>query len=102
MSVIKNRRMDAYYYQFDQTGVDWVDKILSAVACAGKSFHHTDMWRDEEWPNGDCWNHEGHSGKSCIEMIQNAANEAAKEIEKLVDDQLALISKIKPEVFSTD
>lgn len=38
--MIRKRRMDAYYYGFDSTGVDDIDRLLSAVACAGKAFHH--------------------------------------------------------------
>ncbi len=64
-------RMNAYYYSFDPTGVPEIDMILSAVACAGKAYHHTDCWRDEcEW--------EPHEGKSPVEWIQNAANKAAE------------------------
>lgn len=70
-------RMDAYYYGFDETGVSEVDLILSAVACAGKSFHHTDQWNDEDspWP--------GHTGNSPIEWIRNAAASAAQEMARL-------------------
>lgn len=65
-------RMSAYYYGFDPTGIPEIDKILSAVACAGKAFHHTDSWTDEsEWPP--------HAGKTPVEWIQNAANEAAEK-----------------------
>ncbi len=66
-------RMDAYYYSFEPTGVAAIDKILSAVACAGKSFHHTEHW-------GEIVDHarEPHaSGMSCQDWIQTAANEAA-------------------------
>jgi hypothetical protein len=65
-------RMDAYYYGFTSTGNDAIDRILSAVACAGKSFHNTEDWNDQSDP----W--DGHSGQSPVEWIQNAANEAAK------------------------
>lgn len=45
--------------------------ILSAVACAGKAFHHTEQWNEEaEWPS--------HEGDTPIDWIQNAANAAAK------------------------
>ena len=63
------RRLNAYYFGFDSTGVPEVDAILSAVACAGKSYHHTDEWGDGksrfgvDRPYGD--------------VIQAAANEAA-------------------------
>jgi len=65
-------RMDAYWYGFDKTGVAEIDRILSAIACAGKSFHHTEFWSDVA---GD---YPGHKGKTPIEWIQNAANDAAK------------------------
>lgn len=63
-------RMNAYYYGFTPTGVPEIDKILSAVACAGKAYHHTDSWTEEsEYPP--------HEGKTPVEWIQNAANAAA-------------------------
>lgn len=61
-------RMDAYYYSFEPTGVLAVDRILSAVASAGKGSHHTAEWNE---PMRD--------GKSAVEMIQDAANAAAAE-----------------------
>ena len=69
-------RMDAYYYGFDPTGVPEIDRILSAVACAGKAFHHTEDWGDvaSEYP--------GHVGKTPVEWIQNAANDAAKALRR--------------------
>jgi peptidyl-tRNA hydrolase len=71
------RRMDAYYYSFDSTGVEVVDKILGAVACAGKAYHHTDDWMEETNPYDD------HTGETPVEWIQNAAKEAAVRIEHL-------------------
>ena len=68
-------RMDAYYYSFTPTGVPEIDKILSAVACAGKAFHHTDCWTDEAYGGEPP---EPHSGKTPVDWIQNAANEAAR------------------------
>lgn len=65
------RRMIAYYYEFYPTGVDCIDKILSAVACAGKAFHHTNEWCE------DCDPCDDHVGYSPVDWIQNAANEAA-------------------------
>lgn len=74
--VMTERRMNAYYYSFDSVGCDPVDKILSAVACAGKAFHHTSDWYEEcDWL--------GHAGTTPVDWIQNAANEAAAEIERL-------------------
>jgi hypothetical protein len=64
--------MDAYYYVFERTGVDCIDKILSAVACAGKAYHRTEDWSENCYP----WN--DHTGMTPIVWIQNAANEAAE------------------------
>lgn len=61
--------MSAYYYSFQPTGCEPVDKILSAVAMAGKGFHHTEHWA-ENW---------GNDVPTCVERIQEAANNAAKE-----------------------
>lgn len=60
-------RMRAYYYSFEPTGCLAVDKILSAVASAGKGCHNTEDWT--EYPT---------DGPNYIEQIQNAANEAAE------------------------
>lgn len=68
-------RMDAYYYSFEETGQDAVDLVLSAVACAGKAYHHTEDW------NESCGAyHSRISGGSPREWIQNAANDAAKAL----------------------
>ncbi len=77
-------RMDAYYYGFDETGQEAIDLILSAVACAGESFHHTDQWNDEDspWP--------GHTGNSPIEWIANAALSGAQEMAQLKAENDAL------------
>ena len=74
----KQRRMDAYYYDFDETGCDSVDNILSAVACAGEAYHHTSDWNEETRPWLDY-----QSGETPIEWIQNAAQKAAERIEEL-------------------
>jgi hypothetical protein len=68
----KPLRMDAYYYEFNPTGIPEIDRILSAVACAGKAFHNTDCWYEESTP------YPGHEGRNPVEWIQNAANDAAK------------------------
>ena len=68
-------RMDAYYYGFDKTGVEAIDLILSAVACAGKAYHHTNEWNDE------CsYVAQNMRGKTPVEWIQNAANDAAASL----------------------
>ena len=72
-------RMDAYYYAFAATREVAVDRILSAVACAGKAFHSTSQWNDEmEYIK---WDH--IEGESPVDWIQNAALMAAKEMRAL-------------------
>lgn len=65
-------RMDAYYYGFVCTGIDAIDLILSAVACAGKAFHNTEDWTENSRP----W-HGRLRGRNPVEWIQNAAADAA-------------------------
>lgn len=62
-------RMDAYYYGFDATGYRPVDEILSAVARAGKAYHHTESWYGSDSPNFPMEN--------VVQPIQEAANRAA-------------------------
>ena len=64
-------RMNAYYYSFQPTGVPEIDLILSAVATAGKAYHHTEYW------NGPCHPQAPFRGQTYVEFIQNAANDAA-------------------------
>lgn len=71
-------RMNAYYYAFSKTESHAIDKILSAVACAGKAYHHTESWQD------DCDPYElEHRGPCPEAWIQNAAFDAAEEILEL-------------------
>ena len=76
MSEIAKMRMNAYYYGFSPTGSRPIDRILSAVACAGKAYHHTECWQDESPAYGE------HVGDTPIDWIQNAANDAASDIRK--------------------
>lgn len=62
-----DRRLDAYYFGFDSTGNEHIDLVLAAVAAAGKGYHSTEWWGDDEDERG--W--------SYIDLIQAAANEAA-------------------------
>lgn len=71
-------RMDAYYYSFDPTGVLGIDKILSAVACAGKALHNTSEWASEKV---EPWE-EFMRGNTPAEWIQNSANDFAKILTK--------------------
>ena len=65
-------RMEAYYYEFKPTGVELVDRILSAVASAGKSYHHT-----EDWNESGAGKEGFLRGDTPIDWIQNAAHDAA-------------------------
>ena len=67
----RDRRLEGYYISFEPTGDYAIDKILGAVACAAKAYHHTDCWNDKTSPFDD------HTGSDPNEWIQNAANEAA-------------------------
>lgn len=69
-----DRRLNAYYFSFDSTGSPIIDAILSAVAIAGKSHHSTNAWtEDDEWSR---WG----EGRSLVDVIQAAANEAANKL----------------------
>ena len=58
--------MNAYYYSFEPTRYEPVDRVLSAVAIAGKWAHHTDAWTDH---TPGCW--------SPVETIQQEATRCA-------------------------
>lgn len=96
------RRLDAYYYSFSETGSVPIDAILSAVAIAGKSCHNTDSWtEDDEWSR---WG----VGRSLVDVIQCAANEAAAALLDAAAERDALAAAVErvralhqPEVNST-
>ncbi len=77
-------RMDAYYFGFAPTGLDVVDRILCAVACAGKGYHHTEDWNSESSPRKDY-----QRGTTPVEIIQNAAIDSADLIRNSVSALLA-------------
>ena len=60
-------KMNAYYYSFRPTGVYEIDKILSEIVSAGKAYHSTEDWNNDDGP----W-------LSPVEKIQAAADNAAK------------------------
>ncbi len=66
----------AYYYGFIPTGVEFVDRILKAVAGAGATAHNTNGWT-EEWDNT----------LSARDSIQFVANEVAKEIKEKLEEK---------------
>ena len=69
-----NRQMDAYYYSFEPTGVDEIDMILAAIAWAGKAYHHTEWWNDEDV-------FDDVANVTYIDAIQMMANRAAAHIQ---------------------
>ena len=79
-------RMDAYYYDFETTGVGMIDAILSEVATAGKSYHHTEYW-SEELPFDWKWYYEDRPRASHIDRIQTIADLAASSVLNLVERQ---------------
>jgi hypothetical protein len=79
-------RMYAYYFGFSSTGNRDVDRILSAVACAGKGYHHTEGWCEPTEPYPHL------RGNSYAEMIQNAATDAAAAIEALEAENARLLA----------
>lgn len=61
-------RMNAYYYSFDPTGVPEIDRLLSAVATAGKHYHGTEDWGLNDEPGSETY------------AIQQAAQAAAEAL----------------------
>lgn len=84
-------RMDAYYFGFDSTGSEEIDGILSAVACAGKAYHHTEDWTNDA--EGEGW---GHNGGTPIEWIENAARAAAERANQLEGALKCLLAASEP------
>lgn len=72
-------RMGGYYYDFTHTGLAPIDKILSAVGCAGKAYHHTGSWGEETE-----FGYEHLRGKSPEAWIENAAADAASAIREVL------------------
>jgi len=84
-------RMDAYYYGFTPTGECAVDKILSAVAHAGKAFHST-----EEWSDTNCYKLTDFGGSGCPqEWIQFAAQECVEAIATARAEGAAEVAALK-------
>ena len=61
--------MSSYWYDFERTGVEAIDRILAEIAWSGKAFHSTEFWNNKE----EGW-------MSYIERIQAAADSAAIDI----------------------
>lgn len=65
-------RMEAYYFAFDPTGNEAIDRILAAVASAGRACHHT-----RDWSESSGYTPGYLRGDTPVEWIQNAAIDAA-------------------------
>lgn len=61
-----------------------IDRLLSAVACAGKAYHLTEDWMREK----------DHNGHTTVDRIQNVANSCA-ELIRLKDQELDRLRLIK-------
>ncbi|WAG76990.1 hypothetical protein LMK08_16575 [Metapseudomonas furukawaii] len=70
---MSDRNLDAYYYSFDPTGCDLVDAVLEQVARAGKAFHCTSDWNEDDF-----------DGQSPVAKTQAAANASAQSILALI------------------
>lgn len=81
-------RMNAYYFGFTPTGAESIDRILSAVACAGKAYHHTEGWTESIEPYD-----ENFRGGTCAEWIQNAAKDAAEAVASLTREKAIAIGQ---------
>jgi hypothetical protein len=62
-----------YYIHFEPTGVPEIDRLLSAVGLAGKMYHHTSDWNEDDADYGSV-----RKGESPVDFIQRAANDAAR------------------------
>lgn len=72
-------RMSAYFFGFDSTTSDAINDVLAAVAFAGKAFHSTEQWGDDDY-----------MPFTMVDLIQATANEAADRIEELTAERDAL------------
>ena len=64
-----------YYIHFEPTGVPEVDRLLSAVGLAGKMYHQTIDWNEDDVDYGPI-----RKGESPVDFIQRAANDAAASL----------------------
>lgn len=80
-------RMHAYYFGFTPTGVELVDRVLSAVAHAGKGYHHTEDWLSNDIDDWDCFRGGSYAG-----WIQCAASDAAASQRELLSALKAMVA----------
>lgn len=74
-----DRRLDSYFFSFEATGVEPIDRILAAIARAGKAYHSTESWDESA-------DFRSEDGPSHIDLIQSAANSAADAYPKVTTD----------------
>lgn len=77
--MMTDRNLNAYYYGFEPTGCDLVDAVLEQVARAGKAFHSTEDWNEEDT-----------DGRSPAAKMQAAANASAQAILALIAENKKL------------
>jgi hypothetical protein len=91
-------RLNAYYFGFDSTGNEDIDRILSAVACAGKAYHLT-----KDWTNPTTEPYEpSHRGGTCAEWIQNAAVDAATKLAAIHREGVIEGLRIASQIYEND
>jgi hypothetical protein len=80
----EDARFEAYYFDFEPTGIGPVDAILSAVAVAGKGSHHTQSWGEES----DAYLVRPGlvPGESAVDLIQKNAERSAEIIRLLLEE----------------
>ena len=59
------------YLNFDITGDEKIDAIVDILNQAGDGFHHTEDWNEPM---------SGYGGRSYIDLIQEAFNNAATKV----------------------
>src|SRR5690554_5277463 len=79
-----DNRMSAYFFGFDSTTSDAVNDVLAAVAFAGKAFHSTEQWGDDDY-----------MPFTMVDLIQATANEAADHIAKVEAERDALREMVR-------
>jgi hypothetical protein len=71
-----------YYIHFEATGVPEIDRLLSAVGLAGKMYHHTSDWNEDDADYGPI-----RKGESPVDFIQRAARDAATRTTPPTEDR---------------
>lgn len=74
--------MSGYLY-FNTTGVKSIDSIANKITQAGNCYHHTEFWGEES-----------DDGKSPIDHIQDAIDDAAKVEAELLEHLKCHLSKL--------